>query len=174
MITELKPCPFCGTSDPVLFYCDDEAFDIICVKCKVGTPIYNNKKEAIDTWNKRAITASNDLHFPIARCIKCNRPVDTREVDEGGDEHGCQLEDGRWTCSPDCYYMITFKLTYTDKLRAAIIALPILIKRDPDDAYGVNDVDYIPRKEVLALIDRIALHDGQDDVCEYQGYEYDY
>lgn len=41
----------------------------------------------------------------------------------------------------------------TDGLRAAIIRLPIFTLRDPDDAYGVNNVDYIPRAAVLALID---------------------
>lgn len=39
----------------------------------------------------------------ITRCDYCNRLVDMREREEGGDTHGCQLNDGRWACSSDCY-----------------------------------------------------------------------
>ena len=38
--------------------------------------------------------------------------------------------------------------------RKEIVALPIYTLKDSDDAYGVNAVDYIPRKNVLAIIDR--------------------
>jgi len=38
-----------------------------------------------------------------ANCCICGRIVDTREQVDGGDAFGCELADGRWTCSPDCY-----------------------------------------------------------------------
>jgi hypothetical protein len=37
-------------------------------------------------------------------------------------------------------------------LRAKIVALRVFTLHDPDDAYGVNSVDYVPRKDVLALL----------------------
>jgi len=39
----------------------------------------------------------------VANCCVCGRIVDTREVCYGGDEFGCELTDGRWTCSFDCW-----------------------------------------------------------------------
>ncbi|WP_449376131.1 hypothetical protein, partial [Bosea thiooxidans] len=39
----------------------------------------------------------------IANCCHCGRIVDTREEKEGGDKFGCELTDGRWTCSPECW-----------------------------------------------------------------------
>lgn len=39
----------------------------------------------------------------IANCCRCGRIVDTREEKEGGDEFGCEMSDGRWTCSPECW-----------------------------------------------------------------------
>lgn len=39
----------------------------------------------------------------IARCCQCNRLVDTRENDEGGDIHGCQMDDGTWVCCGECW-----------------------------------------------------------------------
>lgn len=39
----------------------------------------------------------------IANCCHCGRIVDTREEKEGGDKFGCEMSDGRWTCSPECW-----------------------------------------------------------------------
>jgi hypothetical protein len=39
----------------------------------------------------------------IANCCICGRVVDTRERTEGGDAFGVELEDGRWTCSIQCW-----------------------------------------------------------------------
>lgn len=39
----------------------------------------------------------------VAECCVCSANVDTREVTEGGDPEGCQLFDGQWVCSDDCY-----------------------------------------------------------------------
>jgi hypothetical protein len=39
----------------------------------------------------------------IANCCICGRVVDTRERTEGGDAFGVELEDGRWTCSTECW-----------------------------------------------------------------------
>lgn len=39
----------------------------------------------------------------LAYCCVCSRVVDTREASAGGDPFGCELNDGRWTCSTACY-----------------------------------------------------------------------
>jgi hypothetical protein len=39
----------------------------------------------------------------LTNCCKCGRVVDTRENDQGGDAHGCELPDSRWVCSSECY-----------------------------------------------------------------------
>jgi hypothetical protein len=39
----------------------------------------------------------------VANCCHCGRIVDTRETKHGGDAFGAQLNDGRWTCSPECW-----------------------------------------------------------------------
>jgi hypothetical protein len=36
-------------------------------------------------------------------CEQCNKPVDTREPDEGGDQHGAELYEGKWACSFECW-----------------------------------------------------------------------
>ncbi len=37
------------------------------------------------------------------RCVQCNKPVDTREVEDGGSEDGCELYGGGWVCSRECW-----------------------------------------------------------------------
>lgn len=39
----------------------------------------------------------------LANFCVCDRVVDTREITEGGDSHGSGFDDGRWTCSFDCW-----------------------------------------------------------------------
>jgi len=38
-----------------------------------------------------------------ANCCECGRIVDTREAKDGGDGFGSELDDGRWTCSGECW-----------------------------------------------------------------------
>lgn len=42
-----------------------------------------------------------------ANCCNCGRIIDTRERADGGDSFGCQLDDGRWTCSIACYDVLS-------------------------------------------------------------------
>ena len=44
-----------------------------------------------------------------APCCMCCKPVDTREIGEGliVDPNGCELSDGRWTCSSECWERAT-------------------------------------------------------------------
>lgn len=50
--------------------------------------------EANAAWEKELVTVP---------CCVCGKPVDTKECDEGGDNDGSQLSDGRWTCSHECW-----------------------------------------------------------------------
>lgn len=36
-------------------------------------------------------------------CVICGNPVDTVEIEDGGSPDGCQLNDGRWVCTRECY-----------------------------------------------------------------------
>lgn len=36
-------------------------------------------------------------------CCVCTKPVDPREAEDGGDDDGSQLSDGRWVCSHECW-----------------------------------------------------------------------
>ena len=58
---ELKPCPFCGSSNVTLEveYGSDCGYGfgghtVICNNCGVQTIYYETKEEAIEAWNKRA------------------------------------------------------------------------------------------------------------------------
>lgn len=37
----------------------------------------------------------------LTNCAVCGRVVDTREASEGGDDHGCEYDNG-WACSSEC------------------------------------------------------------------------
>jgi hypothetical protein len=39
----------------------------------------------------------------LANCRQCGRIVDTREVYQDGDDFGCEMNDGSWVCSGECY-----------------------------------------------------------------------
>lgn len=45
-----------------------------------------------------------------ADCCVCGAPVDTREVEDGGNPEGAELSDGRWVCSPECWDKIFSKV----------------------------------------------------------------
>ena len=58
-MSELKPCPFCGSDDVAL---DEFAYRIgdgeweskvICYECHANTGFYT-KQEAVEAWNRRA------------------------------------------------------------------------------------------------------------------------
>ena len=53
MSTELKPCPFCGSTevDISFLYCRRRAY---CMKCYAQGPIsYESRESAIESWNRR-------------------------------------------------------------------------------------------------------------------------
>jgi Lar family restriction alleviation protein len=50
---DLKPCPFCGQNEPVLWDVAGSAW-VQCGGCSASTGIHNNRDEAVDHWNGRA------------------------------------------------------------------------------------------------------------------------
>ena len=48
---ELKPCPFCGSTD--IWIMNDPYFWCWCIGCGVETLTYYTKEELIKAWNTR-------------------------------------------------------------------------------------------------------------------------
>lgn len=54
MMTELKPCPFCGSEAYVIIRdVDDWTPWIRCKGCGVETDCFDSAEEAIEAWNRR-------------------------------------------------------------------------------------------------------------------------
>lgn len=67
MQTELKPCPFCGRTDKLVFYetvqefddCEIHQYTIYCdasgdkTGCGASCGYQRTKEEAIEAWNRR-------------------------------------------------------------------------------------------------------------------------
>ena len=58
MITELKPCPFCGRTDSLhidRYQSDGEWWAYVeCTECICTGPVGKLKRNAVDAWNMRA------------------------------------------------------------------------------------------------------------------------
>lgn len=52
----IKPCPFCG-NEPEMWNCakDNVPNHVCCIKCGADGPRQENKQEAIEAWNERAL-----------------------------------------------------------------------------------------------------------------------
>ena len=59
-MTELKPCPFCGSHVVRMHDFGDGVFDTVMIECQnCGVSVHSkdfelNEKEAIELWNRRA------------------------------------------------------------------------------------------------------------------------
>lgn len=53
---ELKPCPFCGNDDPILYDFDGEDWAVECGKglCTAQTIMVDTREQAVQNWNRRA------------------------------------------------------------------------------------------------------------------------
>lgn len=53
----IKPCPFCGNEDLEMWNCskDNVPNHVYCLNCQTDGPRRENKKEAIEAWNERAL-----------------------------------------------------------------------------------------------------------------------
>lgn len=55
---ELKPCPFCGSTNQTLFTCstldsDEIGYGFYCCNCKTKGPRGLSKELAAEAWNRR-------------------------------------------------------------------------------------------------------------------------
>jgi hypothetical protein len=75
-------------------------------------------------------------------CEQCNKPVDTREPNEGGDQHGAELSDGKWVCSFECW----------DKSAGSLNPETMLA--------GMRDADLIAAAEAVWQHETLGFIDG--------------
>lgn len=61
-MSELKPCPFCGSDYGIVLGRIDnlESFAVVCTKCFASTCRCNNDRKAIEAWNRRAEDGKDD------------------------------------------------------------------------------------------------------------------
>ena len=50
----LKPCPFCGTSEPATDKSEVGNWHVWCLQCGARSPLMPDKNAAIRAWNRRA------------------------------------------------------------------------------------------------------------------------
>lgn len=55
-MAELKPCPFCGSSNVEACFADEygDIFTVICCACGSCGAVKITEQEAIEAWNKRS------------------------------------------------------------------------------------------------------------------------
>jgi len=60
-MTELKPCPFCGSEKLRLSYGVPDRYCVICDKCGAISSFMNNggRKTCKEAWNRRAEDGNN-------------------------------------------------------------------------------------------------------------------
>lgn len=57
MAVKLKPCPFCGSDNVIIFNTFDSAikrYNVECLNCMATIPAYSQKKDVVKHWNRRA------------------------------------------------------------------------------------------------------------------------
>lgn len=54
--TDLKPCPFCGSTNLVVDSGDMYRWYVECWDCEATGPFADDKAGAVEDWNKRGLT----------------------------------------------------------------------------------------------------------------------
>jgi Lar family restriction alleviation protein len=71
-VTELKPCPFCGSEDIEIDcagYLDDSDHWVICQDCGAASGIIKEASDAIEAWNTRADDKIIEAAHEVASCL---------------------------------------------------------------------------------------------------------
>lgn len=83
-MTELKPCPFCGSTniyvDEYDHHCGNKRWRVVCLECmgQVDAGIWQSKLPAIEAWNTRYertckfIEVGDDYDEIYAQVYKCS------------------------------------------------------------------------------------------------------
>lgn len=62
-MSDLKPCPFCGESKPLIVHLEGTilhpAYQVECGNCGARSP-WSDKGDHVDKWNQRVTADSND------------------------------------------------------------------------------------------------------------------
>lgn len=88
----LKPCPFCGSDDLTIDHLvDDHDWFISCNGCEIQQIANYTEAEAIERWNRRALTIDTDDDF---HCEGCGKVI------KAGDKYTTTL-DGCYLCEED-------------------------------------------------------------------------
>lgn len=137
-MTDLLPCPFCGSSTPTCYGCQ-----ICCEKCGAGTMVEDTKEQAITAWNRR--TPDPSLAARVDRqpsdCADCGRPYDKSFDVVIPNEAWARIapKDGEGILCACCMH---------DRLVAAgITSAPGVITGGPmaapERTYSQEDLDYV-------------------------------
>lgn len=67
---KLKPCPFCGSTDPFMFTCstcgsDEKRYGFYCRLCKTKGPQAPSEELAAKAWNRRSMTAMGKPRYVL-------------------------------------------------------------------------------------------------------------
>lgn len=52
MMSELKPCPFCGSYDSEMQQCHAEHY-VQCLECESSSALFSSRRQAREMWNRR-------------------------------------------------------------------------------------------------------------------------
>lgn len=127
---------------------------------------------------KFAVDAANaawEKELATVPCCVCGKPVDTRDTEDGGDEHGSELSDGRWACSHECWDKAAGPLDKPSpglaSLREAILAkitgeLDRAYAKHGRDAWGRHEFWGVLAEEVDELMDAIKTDAPMEHVLD--------
>jgi hypothetical protein len=102
MASELKPCPFCGTTAKLNKYYGGTAFTVVCDNLhRINT--FETEAEAVATWNTRPAPAATDTVLET--------------VDDGYLDNAGRLSRGSHT---DCIALGFRRVSLVDRLQAQV------------------------------------------------------
>lgn len=103
------------------------------IKLGGATPVELHNDETFVRYSDyAALEAQLAKQFKPENCCVCGRIVDPRETKDGGDVFGCQVEDGKWVCSPDCYDEVTGQAQLAEKREVRV--KPLVWENDGREA----------------------------------------
>ena len=75
-MSELKPCPFCGTTPEKVYKSTGQTTQIVCPKCRAQFPKSTNENAFDAAWNRRAAkTCRMLLGTRYWQCSECNARI---------------------------------------------------------------------------------------------------